>query len=148
MPACRWTADGVYTPCPRGCPPVGPGSRGQDVRQVVEVLLRLVIAYARDNPNSYRLVWVMPEQIGETVAENRRRVRDTVEQLASLLKLGQERGVFERRDPFLAASTVLGMVNMSHILFHTGKIVDPALRDRIVEEVLSAAMLYLCWRTL
>jgi AcrR family transcriptional regulator len=111
--------------------------------RVVEDLLRFYITFARENPNAYRLAWVMPEKTGETVEQNRERMRSTVGQLASLLNLGQERGAFERRDPFLAASTVLGMVNMPHILFHTGKMVDPTLRDRIVEEVLYAAMLYL-----
>jgi hypothetical protein len=32
---------------------------------------------------------------------------------------------------------------MLHILFHSGKLVDPILRDLKVEEVLSTAMLYL-----
>ena len=35
------------------------------------------------------------------------------------------------------------MVNMLYILFHSGKLVDPVLRDCMVEEVLSAAMTYL-----
>jgi hypothetical protein len=44
---------------------------------------------------------------------------------------------------YLAATTVLGMVNMPCILLHSGKIVDPVLRDRIGVEVLRAAMCYL-----
>jgi len=35
------------------------------------------------------------------------------------------------------------MVNMSYALFLSGKLVDPALRDRMVEEVLTSAMGYL-----
>lgn len=85
----------------------------------------------------------MPEAMGESVAENRQRMLKTVGHLADLLKLGMERGKFKERDPFLAASTVLGVVNTPSILFHTGKITDPSLRDRMVEEVLSASMIYL-----
>jgi hypothetical protein len=51
--------------------------------------------------------------------------------------------VFVKREPFLAASTVLAMVNIPYILFHSGKLVDPILRDRMVAEVLLAAMGYL-----
>jgi len=85
----------------------------------------------------------MPEVGGESLEENRQRMHATVEHLARLLKLGMESSTFEPRETFLAASTVLGMVNMPYILFHSGKLVDPVLRDRMVEEVLSAAMAYL-----
>lgn len=110
---------------------------------VVEALLRFFITFARENPNAYRLAWVLPEKGGETLEQNRERMRGTVEQLANMLQLGMARGSFERREPFLAAATVLGMVNMPYILFHTGKLVDPVLRDRMVEATLSAALLYL-----
>ena len=110
---------------------------------VVEAVLRFFITFARENPNAYRLAWVMPEKGGESLEQNCQRMRSTMEQLAIMLKRGMERGAFELRDPFLAAGTVLGMVNMPHILLHAGKMVDPALRDRMVEEVLYAAMLYL-----
>jgi hypothetical protein len=63
--------------------------------------------------------------------------------LANLVQLGIERGVFEPRNPFLAAGTVLAMVNMPYILFHSGKMIDSTLRDQMVEEVLSAALGYL-----
>ena len=87
--------------------------------------------------------WVLPEVGGESLEENRQRMRATVEHLARLLKLGMESGTFEARDPFLVAGTVLGMVNMPYILYQSGKMVDPELRDRMIEEVLSAAMAYL-----
>ncbi len=61
-------------------------------------------------------------------------------QLANLIKLGMDRGDFAPCEPFLAAATVLGMVNIPHILFHSGKLTDPALRDRMEKEVLFAAM--------
>lgn len=35
------------------------------------------------------------------------------------------------------------MVNAPYILFHSGKLADPDLRDQMVEEVFAAAMLYL-----
>jgi AcrR family transcriptional regulator len=115
----------------------------EDLVQVVEDLLRFFIAFARENPNLYRMAWVMPEMGGESPVENRQRMQATVGQLANLLQKGMEHGVFAARNPFLAAGTVLAMVNTPYILFHSGKLVDPDLRDRMVEEVLVAAMGYL-----
>jgi AcrR family transcriptional regulator len=115
----------------------------EDIRRVVEDYLGFFIAFARENPNLYRMAWVLPEVGGESPEENRQRMQATIGQLAHLLSLGMGRGVFERREPFLAAGTVLGIVNMPYILFHSGKLADAGLRDRMVEEVLKAAMGYL-----
>jgi AcrR family transcriptional regulator len=118
-------------------------ARSEEISKVVQELLELYIDFARENPNLYRLAWVMPEVGFESLEENRQRMQATVGHLAALVKLGMERGTFERRDPFLAAGTILGMVNMPHILFHSGKLADPGMRDRMVDEVLFAAMTYL-----
>ena len=115
----------------------------EDIIRVVEDLLKFFISFARENPNLYRMAWVMPEVGGETPAENRQRMQTTVGQLAALLQKGMESGTFQPRNPFLAAGTVLAMVNTPYILFHSGKMVDPTLRDQMVEEVLSAALGYL-----
>ncbi len=115
----------------------------ENIVQVVEDVLRHYIDFARENPNLYRLAWVMPEIGIESSEENRLRTLNTVGHLASLLKLGMEAGVFENREPLLAAGTALVMVNTPYILFHSGKLIDPIMRDRMVEEVFSAAMNYL-----
>ena len=115
----------------------------EDITRVVEDLLKFFIAFARENPNLYRMAWVMPEVGGETPAENRQRMQTTVGQLAELVQKGMELGAFEPRNPILAAATILAMVNTPYIFFYSGKLVDAVLRDQIVEEVLSAAMGYL-----
>jgi AcrR family transcriptional regulator len=114
-----------------------------NIVQVVEGVLRHYIDFAREKPNLYRLAWVMPDFGIESPEENRQRTLNTVGHLAGLLQLGMESGVFENREPLLAAGTVLGIVNTPYILFHSGKLIDPDLRDRMVEEVLVAAMGYL-----
>ena len=106
-------------------------------------VLRHYIDFARENPNLYRLAWVMPEIGIESSEENRLRTLNTVGHLASLLKLGMEAGVFENREPLLAAGTALAMMNTPFILFHNGRLADPIMRDRVVEEVFSATMGYL-----
>ncbi len=64
--------------------------------------------------------------------------------LARLIQLGIERDVLTNRDPDLAAATVLSIVNGPLILYHSGRLPDEALRDRMGEETLQAAMDYLC----
>lgn len=118
-------------------------AKTEEISKVLLELLELYIDFARENPNLYRLAWVMPEFGFESQEETRQRMQATVGRLAALIKLGMERGTFETRDPILAAGTVLGMINMPHILFHSGKLVNPAMRDQMVQEVLSAAMTYL-----
>lgn len=115
----------------------------ENIVQVVEDVLRHYIDFARENPNLYRLTWVMPELGIESPEENRQRTLNTVGHLAGLLQLGMASGVFENREPLLSAGTVLAIVNTPYILFHSGKLIDPIMRDRMVEEVFSAAMGYL-----
>jgi len=115
----------------------------EDIQRVVEEMLRFYIDFARNSPNAYRLAWVMPEMGLESLDENRQRMRETIGYLARIIKIGMAQGCFTVRDPFLAAATVLGMVNMPYILFHSGKIKDPEMRDRMADEVIDAALCYL-----
>ena len=115
----------------------------QDILAVLREALLVPIRYARENPNLYYLAWVMPEAVGENQEQGRHRLQATVQQLAHLIQMGMEQGQLARRDPMLAAVTVLGMVNMPVILFYSGKLVDPDLRDRMLPEALSAALGYL-----
>jgi AcrR family transcriptional regulator len=115
----------------------------EDITKVMKDLLVFFITFARENPNLYRLAWVMPEIGGESIEQTRMRMQSTVGHLANLIKLGMDQNAFEPREPFLAAGTVLAMMNTPYIMFHSGKLVDTSLRDRMVEEILSAAMLYL-----
>ncbi len=89
------------------------------------------------------MAWVMPDVGGESPTGNHKRMQATVGQLANILQKGMDTGVFTARQPFLAAGTVLAMVNTLFILYHSGKLIDPDLRDGMVEEVLVASMGYL-----
>lgn len=118
-------------------------AKDKDIALVVKELLEFYITFARENPNLYRLEWVLPEVSGLSPEESRQRMMTTVGELAHILKMGMESGLFETRDPFLTAGTVLAMVNTPFILFHTGKMLDSTMRDRMVNELLTAAMQYL-----
>lgn len=115
----------------------------EEITQVVVALLRYFMTFAREQPNMYRLAWVMPEVGGESVEESIARRQATVEQLAQLVTKGIQQGIFTPRDPFLAAGTALGIINMPFVFFYTGKIHQLAIRDQLADEALSAAITYL-----
>lgn len=115
----------------------------EDIPPLVKELFGILVTYAKENPNIYRMGWVVPEEGNPYLEEGQQKKLIAADLLASLLELGMERGNFVERDPLLAATTALGMVNMPFILFHTGRVNDPVFRDRMVAEVLSAVMGYL-----
>jgi len=118
-------------------------AKREDIRQVIRAALAFYPGLEKENPNVYRLVWVMPADNRDDPEEARLRQQSNVQHLARLIQQGIERGVFEYRDPFLAAAVVFGMVNTPLILFHNGQITSLDLRDRLVEEMLDAALHYL-----
>lgn len=115
----------------------------EEITPLVEEMLGLLVTIARENPNLYRMGWVVSEKGSQHLQKGQQKKLIATDPLADLLRIGMERGDFAKRDPLLAATTALGMVNMPFILFHTGRIDDPEFRDQIIDEVLSAAMHYL-----
>ncbi len=115
----------------------------EDIPALVQEIGALFITFAREKPYLYRLGWVTPEAERIDIEANTQDQLVMITQIARILKLGMERGDFESRDPQLAAFTVVGMINMPFMLYHTGKLPDETLRDRMVDEVFSAAMGYL-----
>jgi hypothetical protein len=115
----------------------------EDIPPLVEESLGILVTFALENPNLYRMGWVIPDKGNQLLEEFQNKKLIDADLLASLLELGMERRDFAERDPLLAATTALGMVNVPFILYHTGRIDDPGFRDQMVDEVLSAVMLYL-----
>lgn len=115
----------------------------EDVEQVLEETLGFYIHFAQEKPNQYCVVWVLPELGVESKKQNRQQMQATVGSLTRMIKIGIAHGCFAARAPLLAVTTVLGMDNMSHILFHSGKMMGPDLRDRMTDEMIIAAMSYL-----
>ncbi|MBI9044983.1 MAG: hypothetical protein JEZ06_10885 [Anaerolineaceae bacterium] len=118
-------------------------AQNEDVPSLVQEAWTLIIAFAREKPYLFRLIWVLPEETGLDPEKNRQQQLETINQFARLLALGMEKGDFKTRDPYITSATVLGIINMPFMLFYSGKLSDTSLRDRMVEEVFSAAVLYL-----
>jgi AcrR family transcriptional regulator len=115
---------------------------GEIATSMREALL-LYPRFEREHPEIFALAWLPSGEPAEDPARARQRLRATVEHLARLVRIGIERGAFRKRDPVLAASTVLSIVTSPLVLYHTGRVANPRLRDRLVREVLDAAMGYL-----
>lgn len=115
----------------------------EDIPPLIIELLGIIVTFAQENPNLYRMGWMILEKEYQPKVDFQNKKLIAADILADLLKLGMERGDFAKRDPLLAANTVLGIVNVPFILFHTGRINDPVFRDHMVAEVLSAVKMYL-----
>ena len=113
-----------------------------EISSLIKELVDILVTFANENPGLYRMSWFTPEKINPAT-ENRTSKFVAVDLFTDLIKTGMERGDFEERDPVLAANTVLGIINMPFVLFHTGRVVDSALRDRMVDEIFPNVMGYL-----
>jgi AcrR family transcriptional regulator len=118
-------------------------AESEDILQVVREALAFFPDYARKNPKIFQIAWVMPIEAGADPEQTRLRAQSHVRHMARIIRIGVERGVFEARDPELAAAAVISMVISPLILFHTGRIPSPEMTDRLSQEVLVAALRYL-----
>ncbi len=114
-----------------------------DVAQVVCDLLSSWIQKAHERPRLYQLLFLQPIGAEHPAPRLLNRVREQCDHLARLVALGISRGVFVRRDPRLAAITVLSVINAPMLLFYSGRLHDEALVRQASAEVLDMAMRYL-----
>jgi AcrR family transcriptional regulator len=114
-----------------------------DLREALHESLAFYARMAQRRPQLYRFLWTQPIDSVGSVGPYRH-VETHRRHLSRLIELGVERGVITDRDPDLAAATVLSIVNGPLILYHSGRLPDEDLCDRMEEEVLQAAMDYLC----
>ena len=113
-----------------------------DVKTVLESLLAYYAEMSRDDPTMYRFLLVEPLTSRKFV-DQPKLMEGNLQHLSNLIELGIGRGVFKKRDHLLAAGTVFNLVNAPLILFHSGRMVDPTVRDRMFEEGLRVAIEYL-----
>jgi AcrR family transcriptional regulator len=114
-----------------------------DVAEVVRRVLTSYAEFAKTRPRIYQFLWVLPDFAPGHLPGPQQRFEQNLRCLAQLIQLGIERETFATRDPVQAAATVFSIVNGPLILYHSGRIASAALRDRVTEEALGAAMRYL-----
>jgi AcrR family transcriptional regulator len=122
-------------------------AESQNIVDVMRTALAVFPKFEKKNPDLYHLGWVVPQMGLENPTQTRARMQSNVQHLARLIEIGIEQGVFQKRDPWLAAAAVLGIVNTPLILFHSGRLASVAMRDKLVEEMLDAAISYLTDRS-
>ena len=112
------------------------------ISPLIKELMDTLITYANENPSLYKISWLSPEKANPLPGKRSSKFI-ALDLFVKLIKIGIERGDFEERDPVLAAHTVLGMINLPFILLHTGRVVDPTLKDQMVDEIFPNVMDYL-----
>jgi len=111
------------------------------------VVLRRMLGHFRrmadHHPRMYRLIWVQPIVAGEDAPPHSEGLQEDVQHLAELIRLGVTRGCFRSDDPEQDALFCIVMVNAPLILYSSGRLEDVALRDRLAERAVEAALGYL-----
>jgi len=115
----------------------------EDIVTVMRDALLFFPRFEKKNPNLYHVAWVIIIEGPESTGYSLPRIQMNIQHLARLIQIGIERGKFVARDPLLAASTVISLINTPLIFWHSGRIASAELRDRLVQEMLEAAMGYL-----
>jgi AcrR family transcriptional regulator len=115
----------------------------EDIVQVIRDALSFFPEFEQKNPQIYHIAWVRIIEGVEDPQLAQVRMQSNLQHLARLIQIGIERGQFEARSPLLAAAVVFSMINTPLIFWHSGRIPSPAVRDRLVREILEAALRYL-----
>ena len=115
----------------------------ESVSDVLHVVLRNYVQTAHDHPKIFRLFWIPPESGGIKEDETLRSFMPTIENLQELVKLGMEKGEFKQRSPYLAAVTLLSLVNAPLIMHECGKMPPQITCDELLDEVVTALFAYL-----
>jgi AcrR family transcriptional regulator len=123
-------------------------ARQGDVVQVVRDALAHYAHISERAPRIYELLLVhCVESSPEGFTKPTEILAHDLEHLQALVELGISRGAFVARDPKLAAKVAFAIVNGPLILLHSGRLTGGAParceRDELIQESLSAAMVYL-----
>jgi len=115
----------------------------QDIVAATRRSLELFPAFEREDPGLFHLAWVIPQQTEAGMGRAQARADENVAHLALLIARGVASGAFHVAESALAATAAIGMVTFPLVLFHSGRLTDRALCERLVAEMLDAALGYL-----
>jgi AcrR family transcriptional regulator len=113
-----------------------------DALAVLRASLAQFGRFAHEHPQLYRLAWV--HRGADVPARDRSQyMEDEIDHLVRLIALCSERGQCADRDPNLAATMALCIVNSPHILYHNEQFTGQRLYGQLGHEAVEAAMDYL-----
>lgn len=120
-------------------------ARSEPVIEVLKVVLRDYARTAHDHPKIYRLFWLTPKEEweGKDKVHSYRHLEPSLKNISQLLELGMNKREFIRRDPKLAAITVMAIMNAPLILHRCGKKPAEFTCEQMLNETKTAVFAYL-----
>ena len=120
-------------------------ARSEPVIEVLKVVLRDYAKTAHDHPKIYRLFWLTPKEEGEGKEKKHSysHLEPSLMNISQLLELGMEKLEFIKRDPKLAAVTVMAIMNAPLILHRCGKKPAEYTCEELLNETTTAVFAYL-----
>lgn len=113
------------------------------VKVVLASLLKDYTQTAHDHPKIFRMFWMTPKSDKDDDIESLKHLEPIFDKLTELIKLGVEKSEFSKKDPRLAAVTVLTLANSPLILNLCGKMPMDVSCDALIEEIQGAVFAYL-----
>jgi AcrR family transcriptional regulator len=113
---------------------------------VKSVLTDLLMDYAQtahDHPKIFRMFWMTPKSDKSDELENLAHFEPIFSKLTELIALGIEKGEFTKKQPRLAAVTVLTISNAPLILNLCGKMPTDITCETLIQEIQKAVFAYL-----
>ena len=120
-------------------------ARLEPVIKVLKVVLRDYAETAHSHPKIYRLFWLTPKEEGKgkNKVHSFRHLEPSLRNISQLIELGMEKGEFVKRDPKLAAITVMAIMNAPLIIHRCGKTPAAYTCEQMLGETLTAVFAYL-----
>jgi len=120
-------------------------AQSEPVIEVLKVVLRDYARTAHDHPKIYRLFWLTPKEEGEgkDKVHSYSHLEPSLKNISQLLELGMRKREFIRRDPKLAAVTVMAIMNAPLILHRCGKKPAEFTCEQMLNETKTAVFAYL-----
>ena len=120
-------------------------ARSEPVIEVLKVVLKDYAKTAHDHPKIYRLFWLTPKEEGEGKEKkySYSHLEPSLKNISQLLELGMEKLEFIKRDPELAAVTVMAIMNAPLILHRCGKKPAEYTCEQMLNETTTAVFAYL-----
>lgn len=113
---------------------------------VKSVLADLLMDYARsahDHPKIFRMFWMTPRSDKNDEMENLKHLEPIFAKLTELISLGINKGEFSKKQPRLAAVTILTITNAPLILNLCGKMPTDITCETLILEIQKAVYAYL-----
>lgn len=118
-------------------------SGNEDFVANLKAALQDYVDKAKSRPKLFRILWMLPIKMIHGPSHRKNLLDDQINTMAELIEKGQQKGFFQKKDPHLAAMTLLSIINAPLFLFHMGRLSDVKMRDRMIDETLDLAINYI-----